>query len=163
MLLFVKAQTYDEIKQTMMLGQYKKAKEDVDKRMTNAKFAGKAEAYILKSAIYAGLAADSSRVNTPEGAALLTEAEAAFKKYREMDPAMALATDPLYKNAPVGIYSTLFNIGYKQYEAKKMAEAFETFKKVDEYSAILISQKLLNTRIGYKCGHPGGHYGGRKQ
>ena len=47
--LFVKAQTYDEIKQTMMLGQYKKAKEDVDKRMTNAKFTSKAEAFILKS------------------------------------------------------------------------------------------------------------------
>jgi len=145
--VFVKAQTYDEIKQTMMLGQYKKAKEDVDKRMTNAKFAGKPEAYILKSAIYAGLAGDSSRINTPEGAALLDEAEAAFKKYREMDPGMALATDLTYKNAPIGIYATLFNIGYKQYEAKKMAEAFATFKKVDEYSSILISQKLLATPL----------------
>jgi hypothetical protein len=145
--LFVKAQTYDEIKQTMMLGQYKKAKEDVDKRMTNAKFAGKPEAYILKSAIYSGLAADSSKVNTPEGAALLSEAEVAFKKYREMDPTMALVKDLIYKNAPVGIYSALFNIGYKQYEAKKWTEAFETFKKVDEYSAILIEQKLLNTSL----------------
>ena len=30
--LFVQAQTYDEIKQTVLLGQYKKAKEDVDKK-----------------------------------------------------------------------------------------------------------------------------------
>ena len=145
--LFVKAQTYEEIKQTLMLGQYKKAKEDVDKRMTNAKFAAKPEAFILKSAIYAGMAADSTKINTPEGMALLTEAEAAFKKYREMDPAMPLATDPVYKNAPVGIYSALFNIGYKQYEAKKWPEAFETFKKVDEYSTLLISQKLINTTL----------------
>ena len=36
---FAKAQSYDEIKQFVLLGQYKKAKEDVDKRMTNAKFA----------------------------------------------------------------------------------------------------------------------------
>ena len=38
---FVKAQSYDEIKQFLMLGQYKKAKEDLDKRMTNAKFTAK--------------------------------------------------------------------------------------------------------------------------
>jgi hypothetical protein len=145
--LFVKAQTYEEIKQTMMLGQYKKAKEDVDKRITNAKFASKPEAYILRSAIYSSLAADSSKIRTPEGDALLAEAEASFKKYREMDPTMALASDPVYKNAPVGIYSTLFNIGYKQYEAKKWPEAFETFKKVEEYSNILIAQKLLNTTL----------------
>ena len=61
----VKAQSYDEIKQFLMLGQYKKAKEDVDKRMTNAKFAGKPEAYILKSTIYAGLASDSANLQTP--------------------------------------------------------------------------------------------------
>lgn len=146
LVLYVKAQTYDEIKQTMMLGQYKKAKEVVDRRITNAKFAGKPEAYILKSAIYSSLAADESKLNT-DVTALLNEAMLCFKKYREMDPNMSLVSDPIYKNAPIGIYSTLFNIGYKQYEAKNWAAGFETFQKVDEYSAILISQKLLNTPL----------------
>ena len=58
-----------------------------------------------------------------------------------MDPAMELAKDPPYKNALINIYTNLFNVGYKQYEAKKSAEAFETFKKVDEYSAILYQAK----------------------
>ena len=68
--LFLQAQTYDEIKQYVLLAQYKKAKEDVDKRMTNAKFASKPEAYILKATIYAALAADSTTKDTPEGATL---------------------------------------------------------------------------------------------
>src|SRR5688572_1691549 len=145
--LFVHAQTYDEIKQNVLLGQYKKAKEDVDKKMSNAKFASKPEAYILKATIYAALAADSSVKDTPEGATLRAESEAAFKKYREMEPGMELAKDAPYKNALINIYTNLFNVGYKQYEDKKPAEAFETFKKVDEYSAILSQQKLLNTPL----------------
>jgi len=145
--LYLQAQTYDEIKQTALLGQYKKAKEDVDKRMTNAKFASKPEAYILKATIYAALAADSAIKDTPEAAPLRAESEATFKKYREMEPGMELAKDPPYKNALINIYTNLFNLGYKQYEAKKPAEAFETFKKVDEYSAILYQQKLLSSPL----------------
>ena len=143
----VNAQTYEEIKQFVMLGQYKKAKEDVDKRMTNAKFAAKPEAFILKAAIYSALAADSATALTPEAAALRSEAEAALKKYQEMDPKMELIKDPVYQNAPIRIYSSLFSVGYKQYEEKKFAEAFETFKKVDGYSKVLAEQKLLNSSL----------------
>src|SRR5687768_16371103 len=92
---FVKAQSYDEIKNYVLLGQYKKAKEDIDKRMTNAKFAGKPEAYILKATIYSALAADSATQKTPEAAPLRAESEAAFQKYREMDPKLELVKDPV--------------------------------------------------------------------
>lgn len=143
----VNAQTYEEIKQFVMLGQYKKAKEDVDKRMTNAKFAAKPEAFILKATVYSALAADSATALTPEAAALRSEAEAALKKYQEMDPKMELIKDPVYQNAPIRIYSSLFSVGYKQYEEKKFAEAFETFKKVDSYSKVLAEQKLLNSSL----------------
>lgn len=143
----INAQSYDEIKQNVLLGLYKKAKEDIDKRMTNAKFASKAEAYILKATIYSTLAADSAAQKTPEGAALLVEAETAFKKYKEMEPKLELLQDPAYKNAAINIYSNYFSTGYKQYEDKKFAESFETFKKVDEYSNFLTQQKILNTPL----------------
>lgn len=143
----VKAQSYDEIKQFLMLNQNKKAKEDIDKRMTNAKFASKPEAYILKAAIYSALAADSATKDTPEAAVLRSESETAFKKYQEMEPGLELAKDPVYQNAPIRIYSNLFSVGYKQYEDKKWAEAYETFKKVEGYSAILAQQKLLNSPL----------------
>ncbi|MGZ8509705.1 MAG: hypothetical protein ACXWWA_04985, partial [Chitinophagaceae bacterium] len=145
--LFVKAQTYDEIKQYLVLGQYKKAKEDIDKRMTNAKFAAKPEAYILKATIYSALAADSATQKTPEAATLRAESEAAFKKYQEMDPTNELVKDPVYQNAPVRIYSNLFTVGYNQYEQKNYAESFETFKKVNSYSDLLSRHKLLTSPL----------------
>ena len=127
---FVKAQSYDEIKQFVILQQYKKAKDDIDKRMTNAKFAAKPEAYILKASIYAGLAADSAILLTPEAATYRAESEAAFAKYQEMDPKLELVKDPVYQNAPIRIYSNLFSVGYKLYDEKKWAESFEAFKKL---------------------------------
>lgn len=145
--VMVQAQSYDDIKNYLLLNQYKKAKEDVDKRLTNAKFASKPEAYILKASIYSAMAGDSAVLNTPEAATLRGESEAAFKKYQEMDPSMELLKDPVYQNAPVRIYSNLFTMGYKQYEDKQWAEAFETFKKVDHYSSVLSKQKLLNSDL----------------
>ena len=144
---FVKAQSHEEIKNFVMLGQYKKAKEDIDKRMTNAKFAAKPEAYILKSTIYSALAADSAIQNTPEAAALRTEAEAAFKKYQEMDPKMELISDPIYQNAPINLYSSLFTIGYKDYDKKNWEGSYQTFKKVVEISDMLIQQKLMSVSV----------------
>ena len=63
---FATAQNYDNIKTIMMLNQLDKAKADFDKAFTNAKFAGKPEAYIMKTAIYAGLAMSEAKKNTPE-------------------------------------------------------------------------------------------------
>ncbi len=145
--VIVKAQSYDDIKSYLLLGQTKKAKEDIDKRMTNSKFASKPEAFILKAAVYSALAADSAVQNTPEAENYRNESEAAFKKYQEMEPSGELMKDPVYQNAPVRIYSNLFGVGYKQYEEKKWTEAFETFKKVDGYSSILSQQKLLNSNL----------------
>lgn len=143
----VKAQSHDDIKQSVMLGQYQKAKEDIDKRMTNSKFASKPEAYILKATIYATMAADSAVQNTPQAATLRAESEAAFKKYQEMDPSLELVKDPIYQNSLVRIYTNLFSHGYKQYEDKQWKEAHETFKKVNDYSAVLRQHQLLSSDL----------------
>jgi hypothetical protein len=143
----IKAQSYEDIKAQLMLSQNKKAKEDIDKRMTNSKFASKPEAYILKSAIYSALAADSAIANTPEAVTLRTEAENALKKYQEMDPKGELLKDPVYQNAPIRIYTSLFGEGYKLYENKKFPEAYAIFKRVDAYSKLLFEQKLLNSTL----------------
>src|SRR5205809_248081 len=58
--LFIQAQEYTPIKNLAALQQYKKAKEDLDKEMGKAKFSSKPEAYILKTAVYAGMAADTN-------------------------------------------------------------------------------------------------------
>ncbi|MBL7741814.1 MAG: hypothetical protein JNK14_21520 [Chitinophagaceae bacterium] len=143
----VQAQNYESIKNFMILQQYKKAKEDLDKQMGNAKFTAKPEAYILKAAIYSGLASDAAVKATPEGAQMLTDADAAFKKFKEMDPTMALLKDAAYQNAPINIYSGFFSAGYKDYETKSYQTGFEKFKKVVEYSDLLIEKKFLSVPV----------------
>ena len=104
--LSTKAQNYESIKNMVILQQYKKAKEELDKGMANAKFISKPEAFILKATIYAGLSTDAGTKGTATGDQLTTEADAAFAKYREMDPAMVLLKDAVYRNGPINIYSS---------------------------------------------------------
>ncbi|MEI9807735.1 MAG: hypothetical protein WDO16_07585 [Bacteroidota bacterium] len=145
--LLVQAQNYESIKNNMILGTpaaYKKSKDDLDKAMSNAKFAAKPEAYILKATIYAGMAMDSATRLSPEGEKLTAEAEAAFAKYKEMQPDLSLLTDPIYRNGPINLYSSLFSSGYKDYEKKNWVAGLEKFKKVVDLSDLLIAKKLIN-------------------
>ena len=146
---FAQGQNYESIKNNLVLGpaSYKKAKEDVDKGMSNAKFAAKAEAYILKTTVYAGLSTQSPTQGTPEGDQLRTEADAAFTKYRELQPDLGLMKDPIYQQGPVNLYSAFYASGYKDYEAKTWPSALEKFKKTAELSDLLIEQKVLNTPL----------------
>ncbi len=147
--LVVKAQNYESIKNTLILGptQYKKAKDEIDKGMGNAKFAAKPEAFILKATVYAGMSVQPNTQFTPEGDQLRNDADAAFTKYREMAPDLKLMTDPVYQQGPVNLYSAFYSSGYKDYEAKKWPEALTKFKKTAELSDLLIAQKVLNTPI----------------
>lgn len=77
--LLATAQNYDNIKNQLLFNKFEQAKTDFDKAFTNAKFASKAEAFILKTAIYAGLAMSDANKDKPAGIQLANEAEAAFK------------------------------------------------------------------------------------
>lgn len=141
---------YDNIKNKLLIPTIKgleDAKADVDKKMTNAKFISKPEAYILKATIYAYLAADSAYKADGKSAALQTEAEAAFAKYLEMDPTQDQVKDPVYRNSAINIYSNLFDQGYKFYEGKKYAESFSKFKDVAVYSELLGKHQLLSSTV----------------
>jgi hypothetical protein len=142
--VLVTAQSYESVKNILALQQYKTAKEELDKAMSNPKFTSKPEAYILKTAIYSGMAMDVAAKGTPAEEQLITEAEMAFKRYRDMDPSLSLLNDPLYQNAPVNIYSALFSAGYRDYESKNWEPGFQKFKKVVEYSDLLISKKMIS-------------------
>ena len=141
------AQNYDAIKNLIAVNQFRKAKEDFDKAMTNAKFASKAEAYIQKVGIYAGLAMDKSVQGTPEAAQLTMDAAEAFKKYKEMQPDPSLASDPIYQSGPINLYSSIYSMGYKDYEAKKWADAAGKYMTAVALSDFLISQKLIKSPI----------------
>lgn len=141
------AQKYNDIKNLLILNQFEKAKTDFDKAITNAKFAGNAEAYILKTAIYAGLASGDAVKNTPDGAKFAAEAAAAFKKYREMEPSMELVKDPIYQNGPVNLYSTFYSTGYDDYANNKWQAGYEKLKNAVEMSDILLGLEVLKVPV----------------
>lgn len=143
----VHAQSYETIRNTALLQQYQKAKDDLDKAMTSSKFSSKAEAYILKAFIYASLAMDPQVKATDQSVKLLADADVAFKKYLEMDGSQAMVTDQVYQNGPINIYSGYYSKGYEDYAAKKWQPGAEKLKKAVEYSDLLIQKKLLTSSL----------------
>ncbi|MCX6317118.1 MAG: hypothetical protein NTW29_07495 [Bacteroidetes bacterium] len=145
--LMSKAQSIDVIKNEFTLQQYDKAKADVDKAFANGKITGKAEAHLLKSAIYSTIAMSDVNKGTPTGDQLNNDAVVAFNKYKEMDPTMELVTDLVYQSAPINIYSSFYSSGYNDYADKKWQAGFEKLKKAVEFSDLLISKKLLTATL----------------
>lgn len=145
--LLLKAQNYEATKNLIAMSQYTQAKEAIDRAMSNAAFISKAEAFIQKAAIYAGLAADPSRQGTTAADQLLAEADRAFKKYQEMDPEESLLSDVIYKPTPINIYAGFFASGYRDYEIKNWKPGFEKFKKVIEYSDMLAAKRIIGTDL----------------
>ena len=143
----VTAQKIEDIKNQLVFSKFKEARVELDKGMSNPKFTVKAEAYMLKTAIYAGLAMDQANKGKPSGDQLAGEADIAFKKYKEMDPAMTLVNDPIYQNGPINLYSNYYTSGYNDYTAKKWETAYAKLNKAVEYSDLLISKKLFQTAL----------------
>ncbi len=128
------SQSLEDINKYMVLNQNKKAKELVDKFLTEAKNAGKADAWFYKGRIYNALSKDST-VTPADALKLKLEAYEAFKKYQSLD-----AKDLSFKNenyvSYFDLYNGFFDIGAKEYNAKNYAGAFEGFKNalmVEDY------------------------------
>jgi hypothetical protein len=146
-LLAAKAQKLEDIKNQLIFNKYKEAKVEIDKGMSNPKFNNKAEAYMQKAVIYAALALEPANKNTPTGEQLMNDADAAFHKYMEMEPALTLVNDPIYQNGAINLYSNYYAAGYSDYADKKWQPGFEKLKKAVDYSDLLISKKLLKSTI----------------
>lgn len=142
--VFVQAQSYEDIGLKIFSGKYADAKKDIDKRITNEKFASKPDAFILKTAIYAQLA---SAAQGDEASQLLSEAQAAYKKYTEMDPSFSLVDDPIYKNGFVNLYSALYSRGFESYQAKNWEKAAGDFKSTVELSDLLTQKKVFTAPV----------------
>ena len=150
------AQKMEDIKNLLVFNKFKEAKVEIDKGMNNPKFNTKAEAYMLKTVIYAGLSMEEATKNTPAGDQLASDADAAFKKYMEMDPAISLINDPIYQNGPTNLYSNYYASGYTDYSAlvknkekspEKWDIPYNKFKRGVEYSDLLISKKLIQLAL----------------
>lgn len=141
------AQNYEKIKNLLLLNKYEDAKTELDKNMSNTKFTAKPEAYLLKATIYASLGMSDAKKNTPEGPALMKDADEAFSKYKEMDPKMELTSDLVYQNSAINLYSFFYTTGYADYNKKIWEGGLSKLKKAVEYSDFLISRKLLTSAL----------------
>ncbi|MEQ1923455.1 MAG: hypothetical protein ABL952_13200 [Pyrinomonadaceae bacterium] len=141
--LTLQAQSLGDIKNLVILGQFNKAKSDIDLAFANGDITKTPEAHLLKAGIYAYLAMSDANKANPIGDQLNNEAVAAFYKYREMEPSMGLlTTEPIHKNAPINIYRSFYSSGYKDYENKKWQQSFEKFKKAVEFSDLMMATGL---------------------
>jgi len=141
------SQNYDPVKTLVMINQLDKAKADLDKSFTNAKYTAKPEAFILKTAVYASVANMDGKKDTPAAAQLVEEADAAFTKYRELDPALSLISEPIYQNGIIMLYSNYYSFGYSDYNNKTYDKALGKLKKAIQYSDLLIKQKVLTSSL----------------
>ncbi|GAB3428778.1 hypothetical protein [Niabella aquatica] len=140
------AQKYDDIKNALILGKADEANFFFDKSVTNSIFFTKPEGYLIKAALFARLAADSSKVEDKVNN--MAEAAAAFEKYREVDPETKLLEEnQAYKNTPYNIYASYYNAGIADINNKKYDLAYEEFKHTVYYSDFLISKKILNKQM----------------
>ncbi len=138
------SQSIESVKTFVMLGQMDKAKTEFDKASGNAKFMAKPEAYLLKTAIYAGISMTDQNRNSETGVELVKEADAAFEKYRSLDPAMTkFGAETIYQNGPINIYSNYYNQGLTDYNAKNWNTAIPKLQKAIDYSDLLIEKKIL--------------------
>jgi len=144
---FLFGQNYEAIRNLGLLNQFAKARADLDSKMSDPKFNSKPEAYILKVYIYSGLANDPKIEPTAESMTLLGEADAAFQKYKQMDPTLKFVTDDVYQNGVVNLYSAYYRKGYADYSDKKWQQSFDKIVRAVEYSDLLIGKKVLNASL----------------
>lgn len=145
--LMASAQSYEQIRNMAAIQQYQKAKEDLDKAWSNSKFTSKPEAYILKVFVYGSMAMDPKLKGSEQAIKLLTDADEAFIKYKQMEPALTMVTDNIYQSGPINVYSAYYTFGYDDYVAKKWESAFTNLKKAVDYSDLLINKNLLTVPI----------------
>lgn len=142
-----RGQNLDEIILLLKIGQFDKAKPDLDKYMSNAKNAAQATGWYYKAYAYSGLAAQPNK-SIAEANQLSAEAFAAIKKYAEMDSKTPLAADE--KNSTVFfLYNTQYDLGVKTFNTKDFAASYDFFRRTLDLHDYAYSRNLAASN-GFK-------------
>ena len=120
------SQSLDDINTMMLLMQNKKAKEGIDKFLSDTKNATKANGWFYKGRIYNAFSKDSGTTPT-DALKLKGEAFDAFKKYQQMDAKQENFKKENYASY-FDLYNGYFDIGAREFNSKNFANSFEGFK-----------------------------------
>ncbi len=144
-LQFVTAQDYKKVQNALILGRVEDAKTEIDKLAADPKAQAKAETYMFKGKIYAAI------FKTPELSAKYTnagaEAEAALKKYQEMDPTYAIAKEKDGLGAYFDMYFGFITRGTGSFNDKDWANAGENFATAIRYIDQIIENKWTSNNL----------------
>jgi len=127
-------QTLPEINEMMGKSQYKKAKEGIDKFLSDPKNAAKSDGWFYKGRIYNSLSKDSALLPN-DAMKLKTESFEAFKKYQQLDAKQISFVLENY-GSYFDLYNGFFDIGAKAFNSKNFATSFDGFKNalvVEDY------------------------------
>lgn len=135
----ISAQDYKKVNNNFLLNRYEDAKTEIDKLMADPKAQAKAETYLWKGKVYSAI------FNTPDLRAKHpnseAEADAALKKYAEMDPTFAIANAKEGANAYFDMYKAYIAGGVSAFNEKEWINAAQTFEKALNYIDIIIANK----------------------
>ena len=131
---FSYGQTLQEINEMMGKSQYKKAKEGIDKFLSDPKNAAKSDGWFYKGRIYNAVSKDSA-MSSVDALKLKIDAFEAFKKYQQMD-AKELPFILENHGSYFDLYNGFFDVGAKEFNSKNFATSFDGFKNaiaVEDY------------------------------
>ncbi len=139
------AQDYKKVKNAVLLGRIEDAKTEIDKLIADPKTPVKAETYMWKGRIYAAIF-KNQQLNA-KFANAEAEAEAALRKYEELDPtyAVAIANDGI--SSYFDMYTSFIAQGSKRFEQKDWANAGQSFVNGIKYIDQIIANKWTSNTI----------------
>lgn len=139
------AQDYKKVTNALLLGRVEDAKTEIDKLAADPKAQAKAETYMYKGKIYATI------FKTPELNAKYAnagaEADAALKKYAEMDTSFAIAKEKDGTSAYFDMYFGFINKGTASFNEKDWANAGESFGNAIRYIDHIIQYKWTSNAL----------------
>jgi tetratricopeptide (TPR) repeat protein len=120
-----------------------KAKTEIDEAVVNEKSMAMAKAWYYKGIIYQSIYENKEIAKKFETVDLLGDAYAAYVKTLELNDVRFRDKEALFKNLN-GVCSYIFNRGIEQFQAKKFAEGYQSFIKLEGASDIFVrdSQKF---------------------
>ncbi len=142
----VQSQNLQQAKSLYLLQKFEEANVELEK-VSGTQTNLSAEAYLLKAAIYGGILSGGKIKDKKKADEMAQAADAALKKYRQLDPATPLLTNSEYQSCPTNLYAVFYTSGYNYYAAKNWSAAYNDIKKAVEYSDLLIQKKILSTTL----------------
>jgi hypothetical protein len=136
----LKAQEIDDVRKYIILKQYQKGKDAVDKFLAKSGNENKADAWYYKAFVYNVLSRDPAQ-GVPQMISLNKDAFAAFQKYRQLDPKETLTKEE--ENATVyNVYYGYYDLAVKAYNSKDYQQSFDDFTNALEVHDYIASNKL---------------------